>query len=54
VDRIVKVGDKKVRLNDEAQGYLWAPAEVALRDLDIEPNARHTLSLYAKLEATRG
>lgn len=49
VDNIVRVGDKRVVLNDEAQGYLWLPADIALRDLDIEPNARHTVQLYANL-----
>jgi ADP-ribose pyrophosphatase YjhB (NUDIX family) len=46
VDNIVRVGGKKVVLNDEAQDYVWLPAEIALRDLDIEPNARHTVDLY--------
>ncbi len=46
VDYIVKSSSKKVRLNDEAQDYIWAPAEQALAELDIEPNARHTLNLY--------
>lgn len=48
VDKVVKVNSKKVRLNEEAQEYLWLPAEAALRELDIEPNARHTLDLYSK------
>lgn len=48
VDNIVSVGSKRVQLNDEAQDYVWAPASIALTQLDIEPNARHTLELYAK------
>lgn len=48
VDNVVRVGTKRVRLNDEAQSFVWMPARAALRDLDIEPNARHTVELYAK------
>jgi len=47
VDNIVGVASRHVRLNEEAQDYVWMPAVEALRDLDIEPNARHTLELYA-------
>lgn len=46
VDYEVKVETKRVRLNDEAQDYIWAPAEQALAELNIEPNAKHTLELY--------
>jgi len=49
VDKVVRVASKKVRLNDEAQEYIWLPAKVALGELEIEPNARHTLELYSKL-----
>lgn len=52
VDQIVTVDSKQVQLNDEAQGYLWTPASVALRELDIEPNARHTIELYSKMQNT--
>ncbi len=48
VDYVVKASSKKVRLNDEAQDYVWLPAEQALAELDIEPNARHTLELYTQ------
>ena len=48
VDNVVHAPNKNVRLNEEAQEYIWVPARVALRDLDIEPNARHTLELYAQ------
>src|SRR3989344_2682589 len=46
VDNVVSVESKKVRLNDEAEEYIWIPAREALRKLNIEPNARHTLQLY--------
>ncbi|MDX1535955.1 MAG: NUDIX domain-containing protein [Candidatus Spechtbacterales bacterium] len=46
VDNVVHVGSKKVKLNEEAQDHIWMPAKEALRDLPIEPNARHTLELY--------
>lgn len=48
VDNVVRVGSKNVVLNDEAQSFVWMPAKIALRDLDIEPNARHTVELYAQ------
>ncbi|MBD3208020.1 MAG: NUDIX domain-containing protein [Candidatus Nealsonbacteria bacterium] len=47
VDNVVHVEGKNVCLNEEAEDYVWMPARVALRDLPIEPNARHTLQLYA-------
>ncbi|MDE1970828.1 MAG: NUDIX domain-containing protein [Patescibacteria group bacterium] len=49
VDKAVRVGSKRVKLNDEAEDYLWIPARVALRDLPIEPNARHTLECYVNM-----
>jgi len=48
VDNIVRTTGKKVTLNDEAQDYLWVPADEALTSLDIEPNARHTVEMYVK------
>lgn len=48
VDNVVSVEHKKVRLNEEAQEYIWIPAQEALDYLDIEPNARHTVELYTK------
>lgn len=48
VDNIVKVDRKTVRLNDEAQDSIWITAKEALAHLDIEPNARTTVELYAK------
>jgi 8-oxo-dGTP pyrophosphatase MutT (NUDIX family) len=48
VDNVVKVNSKKVRLNDEAESYVWIQAKEALQVLDIEPNARTTVELYAK------
>lgn len=53
VDNIVQVLNKKVILNDEAEDYIWMPAKIALRDLDVEPNARHTLELYLKMNHAR-
>ena len=47
VDNVVRVASKLVRLNDEAEDCVWLPPRVALRDLPIESNARHTLQLYA-------
>ena len=49
VDKIVHVGSKIVQLNEEAQDYLWVPPSVALKELEMEPNARHTLELYSKM-----
>lgn len=46
VDNIFRVVSKYVRLNEEAEDYVWMPARVALRDLPLEPNARHTLQIY--------
>jgi ADP-ribose pyrophosphatase YjhB (NUDIX family) len=47
VDKVARVASRRVRLNHEAQEHLWLPARAALAELDIEPNARHTLELYA-------
>ncbi len=49
VDNVVKVNSKQVILNEEAQDYIWIRPSDALRDLDIEPNAKTTLELYQKL-----
>lgn len=46
VDNLVTVDTKQVRLNHEAESYIWAPVLEALRQLDIEPNARVTLNHY--------
>jgi len=51
VDNIVRVDSRSVRLNEEAEEYVWLPPKKALTDLDIEPNARHTLELYAQRHA---
>ena len=47
VDYVVRADSKRVTLNDEAQAHLWIPAKEALASLDIEPNARHIVELYA-------
>lgn len=49
VDKVARVASKKIALNEEAQDYIWLPPKIALRDLDIEPNARHTLELYSRM-----
>lgn len=53
VDNVVHVDSKHVQLNEEAEEYLWAPAKTALSELDIEPNARHTLELFSKQYAAQ-
>jgi hypothetical protein len=49
-DFVVEMGSKRFRLNDEAQRGLWLPARVALRDLNLEPNARKTIQLAYERE----
>lgn len=49
-DFVVEMGSKRFRLNDEAQRGLWLPARVALRDLNLEPNARKTIQLVHERE----
>lgn len=49
VDNVVEVKSKRVRLNEEAQDYIWALPDEALKSLDIEPNARQTLLAYQNL-----
>ncbi len=51
VDKVVRVANKKVQLNEEAEDFIWIPPRVALKELSIEPNARHTLELYARMFA---
>jgi ADP-ribose pyrophosphatase YjhB (NUDIX family) len=51
VDNVVKVSSRRVRLNEEAQDYIWALPSEALAHLDIEPNARQTIEMYASLSA---
>ncbi|MBX4190205.1 NUDIX domain-containing protein [Candidatus Parcubacteria bacterium] len=53
VDQVVGVQSKRVKLNEEAQEYLWIPAKIALKELLIEPNARHTLELYSRIMAVK-
>ena len=47
-DHVFKVEGKKVRLNEEAQDYVWVPPSVALQELDVEPNARKTIEIYRR------
>lgn len=51
VDKIVQVNRKNVELNEEAEDFLWVPLQIALKELDIEPNAKHTLKLYAQMQS---
>jgi ADP-ribose pyrophosphatase YjhB (NUDIX family) len=46
VDSVVQVASRRVRLNEEAEDYVWMPARQALEELPLEPNARHTIELY--------
>lgn len=46
VDNVVSVESRRVKLNEEAQDYLWTTASDALSHLSIEPNAKHTIQLY--------
>lgn len=48
IDKVVQVSSKRIRLNEEAEEYIWMPSEVALKELPLEPNARHTLELYSR------
>jgi ADP-ribose pyrophosphatase YjhB (NUDIX family) len=50
VDNVFEARCKHVTLNDEAQEYIWMPVKQALRELPIEPNARHAVELYAALQ----
>jgi 8-oxo-dGTP diphosphatase len=45
-DNVVKANRRSIILNDEAEDYLWVPPSVALKELDIEPNAKETLEFY--------
>ncbi len=47
VDNVVRVDSRHVVLNEESQEYVWMPVRRALRELPIEPNARHTLERYS-------
>ena len=49
VDKVVGVKTRKVVLDNRAQEHLWVPPRIALRDLDLEPNARHTIALYEQM-----
>lgn len=51
VDFVAHAPHRRVTLNYEAQEFVWMPADAALRDLPLEPNARKTIRLYASLQA---
>lgn len=48
------MGSRAVILNEEAENYVWLPPDMALRDLDIEPNARKTVEEYWENERVSG
>jgi ADP-ribose pyrophosphatase YjhB (NUDIX family) len=48
VDNVFTVRSKNVSLNEEAEDYIWIRPSDALRYLEIEPNARHIVEIYAK------
>jgi len=47
-DNVVAVASRRVKLNHEAEKFVWMPPSAALKDLDIEPNARKTLESYSE------
>ena len=49
VDKSVKVQNRRVTLDHRAQEYIWIPSHNALKELDIEPNARRTIEMYNDL-----
>ncbi|MFA5186056.1 MAG: NUDIX domain-containing protein [Patescibacteria group bacterium] len=51
VDYVARVQTRRVRLNEEAEGSVWLPAAIALRDLPLEPNARRTVEAYIQTTA---
>ncbi len=51
IDKIARVENKRVRLNEEAEDYIWMPVKKAIEELPIEPNALHTLKLYDKMSS---
>lgn len=53
IDKIAQMNSQRIRLNYEAEDYIWIVPSAALTELDIEPNARHTLELYAKMSPVR-
>jgi ADP-ribose pyrophosphatase YjhB (NUDIX family) len=52
IDHIVSVKSQRVTLNDEAQYGVWMPVNQALRDLNIEPNARFILEKYKQTKTS--
>lgn len=47
-DNVAYVKGRKVKLNYEAEDYIWIQPTQALQELDIEPNARKTLEDYVQ------
>ncbi|MDD5251820.1 MAG: NUDIX domain-containing protein [Patescibacteria group bacterium] len=48
VDFVARADSRRVTLNDEAEEHVWLPAGIALRDLNLEPNAKKIVRLYAQ------
>ena len=46
VDKVMRAHSRDVCLDHRAQESVWIPPTVALRDLDLEPNARKTVEVY--------
>lgn len=47
-DNVVYVNKRRIKLNYEAEDYIWVPPRKALEELDIEPNAQKTLEVYVE------
>ncbi len=51
VDNVARATTRRVKLNEEAQEYIWIPASDALRDILLEPNARYTIEQYIHMSS---
>lgn len=47
-DNVVSADKRRIALNEEAEDHIWVPPSIALRDLDIEPNASETIKIYSE------
>jgi ADP-ribose pyrophosphatase YjhB (NUDIX family) len=46
IDNLVEVNKKEVILDDKAEEYIWILPENALKELDLEPNAKVAIGKY--------
>jgi len=46
IDYLINVNNLNVQLNDEAESHIWMPPSTALRELDVEPNAKFAVKQY--------